>query len=166
MSEIQHQMLYPYINDVTFEQYQYKHELMLKDIIPFELSISKMITQSPSLVSMHDTLVNTTTLENVFLNVIWSQYLMTNKAIKVYHNFLGSSLLTYQRFNHLKESTHDSSLHIILDNDFLNDYTRFGNINHKMVSSSSDLPKATLNIVQGIILLQLRELAYLASQLF
>ena len=55
---------------------------MLNDIIFLELSISKMITQSPSLVSMYDTLVNTTTLENVFLNVIWSQYLMTNKAIK------------------------------------------------------------------------------------
>jgi len=138
---------------------------MLKDIIPFELSISKMITQSPSLVSMHDTLVNTTTLENVFLNVIWSQYLMANKAIKWSTiKFLGNSLLTYQRFNHLKESTYDSSLHIILDNDFLNDYTRFGNINHKMVSSFSDLPKAALNIVQGIILLQLRELAYMLDK--
>jgi len=55
---------------------------MLNDIIFLELSISKMITQSPSLVSMYDTLVHTTTLENDFLNVIWSQYLMTNKAIK------------------------------------------------------------------------------------
>jgi len=123
-----------------------------------------MITQSPSLVSMYDTLVNITTLEKISLNV-WSQYLMTNKAIKWSTiKFLGSSLLTHQRFNHLKESTHDSSLNIILDNDFLNDYTRFGNTNHKMVSSFSDLPKATLNIVQGIILLQPRELAYMLGK--
>jgi len=55
---------------------------------------------------------------------------------------------------------------IPLDNDFLNDYTRFGNTNHnhKMASSSSDLPKATLNIVQGIILLQHRELAYMLGK--
>jgi len=43
---------------------------MLNALIPFELSMSMMITQSPSLVSMYDTLVNITTLANAFLNVI------------------------------------------------------------------------------------------------
>jgi len=42
---------------------------MQNDIIPLELSTSKMITQSPSLVSMYDTLVNITTLEKISLNV-------------------------------------------------------------------------------------------------
>jgi len=59
-----------------------KHELMLNDIIPFELSISMMITQSPSLVSMSDTLVYITTLANAFLNLIESQCIVANKTIK------------------------------------------------------------------------------------
>jgi len=42
---------------------------MLNDILFLELSSSKMITQSPSLVSMHDTFANITTLENISLNV-------------------------------------------------------------------------------------------------
>jgi len=39
---------------------------MLNDILSFELSISKLITQSPSLVSMYDTLVIIITLEKYF----------------------------------------------------------------------------------------------------
>jgi len=94
------------------------------------------------------------------LNTSW----LTRPSNGLPSNFFGNSLLTYQRFNHLKESTHDSFFNIILDNNFLNDYTGFGNTHHKMVSSSSDLPKAALNIVQGIILLQLRELAYMLDK--
>ena len=67
----------PYIKDVILSHYQHKHAIMLNDILSFELSISKLITQPPSLVSMYDI----TTLENVFLNVIWSQYLMAIKTI-------------------------------------------------------------------------------------
>jgi len=37
----------PYIKDVTFQQYQHKHKIMLNDITPPELSLSKMIAQSP-----------------------------------------------------------------------------------------------------------------------
>jgi len=55
-------------------------------------------------------------------------------------------------------------LNIILDHDFLNDYTRIGKTNHKMVPSFSDLPKVALHIVQGIILLQLRELAFMLDK--
>jgi len=92
----------PYIKDVTFQQYKHKYEIMLNDIIPPEWSISKMITQSPSLVSMHDTLVSITTLEKVFLNITGSQYLMANNAITwSTTKILGNSLLTHQRFNHL-----------------------------------------------------------------
>ncbi len=78
------------------------HETMLNDITLHELSIFKVITQSPSLVSTYDTLVHITTLENAFLNYIGSHYLMANKTIKWSTiKFLGSSLLTHQGFHHL-----------------------------------------------------------------
>jgi len=75
-----------------------KHKIVLNGIILFELSISAMIAQSPSLVSIYDTLV-LNIKENDFLNVIGSQYLVANKAIKWSTiKFLGCCLLTHQRF--------------------------------------------------------------------